>query len=290
MPWFFYAGMCALLLSGANLAEKHVLRKVHVIDFSASVALLNVIFSLPFLFFIDFKALNGFIILLISVVALISAAAFFLVNKGFRHLEVSTVAPLLALSPVSSSLLAFLILGEKVSPLQISGIVFMIIGSYILTTEPKKSLLDPFYLFLQSRYVHIVFLALFCYAVISIFDRTILHGFSVAIPAYIFFLNFFIALVFIPISGIFGVGFKGVLIGFREGGWRLVVASIFTVLYRLFEMQALVLAPVALVSGIKRTSSLFTTVIGGEMFHERNLSRKIVASLIIIAGTVLVVI
>lgn len=289
MPWFFYAGMCALLVSGANLVQKHVLRKVHVIDFSAAMALLNVLFSLPFLFFVDFKALNGFIIFLISVTALISAAAFFLVNKGFRHLEVSTVAPLLALSPASSSILAFLILGEKVSILQISGILFMIIGSYILTTEPKKSLLDPFYLFLKSRYVHVVFLSLFCYGIISIFDRSILHNFRVSIPSYIFFLNFFIALAFIPISGIFGVGYKGVIIGFREGGWKLFVASIFTVLYRLFEMKALVLAPVALVSGIKRTSSLFTTVIGGEIFHERNLGRKIVASIVIVAGTILVV-
>jgi len=289
MSWFFYAGMCALLVSGANLIEKHVLRKVHVIDFSASLALLNVVFSMPFLFFIDYQALNGFVLLLISVTALISAAAFFLVNKGFRHLEVSTVAPLLALSPGSTALLAFLVLGERINQAQILGIIFMIIGSYILTTEPKKSLLEPLHVFFKSRYVQTVILALICYSIASIFDRAILHNFRIAIPAYIFFVNFFIAIIFIPISGIFGVGFKGVALGFRHGGWRLVLASIFTVLYRLFEMKALILAPVAPVSGIKRTSSLFTTIIGGEIFHEHNLGRKIAASLIIIAGTVLLV-
>ncbi|MFH1589978.1 MAG: hypothetical protein ABIB43_05410 [archaeon] len=47
-------------------------------------------------------------------------------------------------------------------------------------------------------------------------------------------------------------------------------------------------AAISLIIPIKRTSSLFTTLIGGKLFHEKNLLIKILASIIMIWGVVFI--
>lgn len=160
MNWFIYAFLCALFLSASSVLEKRALRRVHAMDFAASLSIVQLICSVPFLFFFNFSELSGLLLLYIFISALFSAIAFFLVIKGTRHLEVSTVYPLLALSPGSTALLAFLVLGETLSRVQSLGIIFMVIGSYMLTIEPGKKILDPLKVFLQSRYIHLVLLSL----------------------------------------------------------------------------------------------------------------------------------
>ncbi len=288
MSWFLFAFLAAVFLSASSLMEKRVLQKVHSGDFSVSLAIFNFILSIPFVFFIDFSAIKGFELLLIFVAALLGAIAFFLVAKGIRHLEISTVAPLLSLSPGTTSLLAFFILGEALNIQQISGILLMMVGSYILTTREHKSLLEPFKIFSQSRYVHLVLLSLLFYSVAAIFDRAILSDFKVSISIYIFFSHIFIAILFILTGGVFGGGLKGIKEGFRVGGVNLFLVSLFTVTYRFFQMEALQIASVGLVSAVKRSSSFFTTLIGGELFHEHNLGRKITAAFVIVAGSLLI--
>jgi len=49
-------------------------------------------------------------------------------------------------------------------------------------------------------------------------------------------------------------------------------------------------AMIALIIPIKRTSTLFTTIFGGKLFHEKNLSVKILACIIMVWGTVFILI
>jgi len=289
MPWFVYAFMCAALLSAATLIEKRVLVKVHAIDYSASLAITSFVVSLPFLFFIDFSALSPSLLLLIFIASIFGALAFYLVAKGTRHLEISTVSPLLALSPGTTSLLAFFVLGEVLNWKNIAGIIFMVIGSYVLSMSSEKKLFEPLHLFARSHYIHFVLLSLILYSFGAILDRVIIHVFQVPIPVYLFFAHLFISILYIPIGFLFGGTFRGAMSAFKIAGPYIFLASIFTVGYRFFQMEALRLASVGLVSAIKRSSSFFITVIGGELFHEKNITRKAIASLVIIFGTLLIV-
>jgi len=284
MTWLTYAFASAVLLSASALIEKKILQRVHSIDFSAGLALSNFVFSIPFLFFIDWSLITRLTLSLIFITALLASFAFLLLTKGIRHLEISTVSPLLSLSPGSTAILAFIVLGETLSRLQIGGILLMIVGSYVLATHKEKSVLKPFQQFVSSRYIHFVLLSLLFYSMGAIFDRAILFNFHVALPVYIFFVHLFIALLFIPLASVYGNGLKGVVSGFKTSGPSIVLASLLTVGYRYFQMEALQLASVGLVSGVKRSSSFFTTLIGGELFHEHNLKRKLIASAIILLG------
>ncbi len=289
MLWVLFAFLCAILLSAAALLEKRVLTKVHAFDYSATLAFFSFLVSLPFLFVLDYSSINGLTLLLIFIASIFGALAFYLVAKGTRHLEISTVSPLLALSPGSTSLLAFFVLGETLDIQHVIGIVLMIVGSYVLAMDSQHNLGDPLRSFFRSRYVQFVLLSLILYSCGAILDRAIINVFKVPIVTYIFFAHFFISLLYIPIGFIFGGSFRGILQTIKVAGPYVLLASVFTVGYRFFQMQALALASVGLVSAIKRSSNFFTTLIGGELFHEKNLARKTVASLVIICGTLLIV-
>lgn len=289
MSWISYAFLCALLLSASSIIEKRVLTKVHSVDYSAALAVLNLIFTIPFFFLVDFSRVNGFLLLLMFTSGFLATASFFLVARGTRHLDISTVSPLLSLSPGATSILAFFVLGENLSLYQIIGIALMIVGSYFLTIDPSIGVLKSFRVFTRSYYVHIILLSLLFYSISGLFDRAILHSFSTAIPIYIFFLHFFIAVLFVCFAWYSGSGPKKILQAMRVGGPDIVFGSLFTVGFVFFQMKALQLASVGLVSAVKRSSSFFTTLIGGELFHERNLKRKLIASAVIIVGTIFIV-
>lgn len=290
MPWFVYALICATLLSAASLLEKRALNKVHTIDYSATIAVINVFVSLPVLFFIDFSKISALALLLILIASIFGALAFYLVAKGTKHLEISTVSPLLSLAPGTTSLLAFLTLGEVLDKTHIIGIILMMIGSYILSMEPQRGIFEPFRFFARSRYIHFVFLSLLLYSCGAIIDRIIVGVFDVPILVYIFFSNLFISIIYAPIGLIFGGSFRGILRTFQNVGPEVFSASILSVGSRYFEMQSLRIASVGLISAIKRSSSFFVTLVGGELFHEKNIYRKTLASLVIIFGAILIVV
>jgi len=78
--------------------------------------------------------------------------------------------------------------------------------------------------------------------------------------------------------------------GFRRH-WKLIMlAGILTFGYRLSQIYAVSLANVGLVINIKRLSVLFAVFFGRELFHENNLKRKILATIIMLIGTVFIAI
>ncbi len=289
MNWFIFALLAALFVSASALVEKKALKTVHSIDLSSTLAFSNLIFALPFLFFVDFSKVEFHSMVVIFGSGLVAAIAFYLVAKAIRHMEISTVAPLLALTPGTTSFFGFFILGERLDPQSIWGIVFMIIGSYILTLEPGKGIFSPIKMFAESKYIHFVLASLLFYSMGATLDRAILFDFEVPIANYMFFVHLFIGLLYVPALFFIGRGLGGIVQALKTEKKNIFFISAFTIIYRFFQMQALSLMFVGLVSAIKRSSSFFTTLIGGELFHEKHLGRKMLASLVIILGTVLIV-
>ena len=64
--------------------------------------------------------------------------------------------------------------------------------------------------------------------------------------------------------------------------------SIFTIGYRYTQIEAVKIAPVALVLTIKRTSVFFAVVFGGKLFSEQSLIKKTIATIIMLMGAYLI--
>src|SRR3989344_3749545 len=284
MPWYFYAFLTAIFVSFVYLVEKKVLSRVHSTSFSASLAILNFVFSLPFLFIIDFSKITRLSLAIIFISAFLAAFSFLFVAKALRKMEISTVSPILALNPGASALAALVILGERLSAQNILGIVLMIVGSYVLMVATNHGFKHHLQRFFGNKEAVLVIVSIIFYALGSVTDRFLVADLFIDPLAYLLFVHLFMAVVFMVIASGWGRGVKGIAEALHINGAEIVVISLGTIAYRYFQLVAFQTALVGLVSTIKRSSSFFTTIIGGELFHEKRVTQKATASLVIIIG------
>lgn len=289
MLWFVFALISAVATSIGSVIEKKTLMKEHAMEFSAVLALFTLILSLPFFLFVDYSRIALVPILIIFFASMLGAVAFLLIAKSVRHMELSAASPLLALGTGFTVVMAFIFLQENLDASHLFGIALLIFGSYILETKPHHNLLEPLRVFRKSKYIRYMLFALLLYGTTSVFDRILLYRYDMQVEAFIAFGHVFGALSFFAMLAIFHDGFKGIKHGMKKAGLWIFFMAIFVILSRFALAEAVKLTFVGLVSAIKRTSVFFSTLIGGELLHEKNLFRKSVAAVIMVIGAFLIV-
>ncbi len=285
MQWYVFAIFAAILTAVSTIVEKKTLLKEHAMEFSAVLAIFNFLIALVLLPYINFNFPIR-ILGLMYLASVFGSTAFLFIAKSVRHMEISLVSPLMTFSPAIVVLLAFFILGEKVTSLQLFGIILLIIGSYVLETEnhdTKKIFTKTF----KSNYFYYIFLALILYGFCSIFDKFILR--TISPLTYIPIVQFFIAINFLILICIFHNGLEGIKHGIKNAGKWIFFVAILVTSYRLFYAQAVSMTYISLVIPIKSMSAFFATLVGGKVFHEKNLAKRTLACIIMLAGAVLII-
>ncbi|PIZ52936.1 hypothetical protein COY26_03200 [Candidatus Woesearchaeota archaeon CG_4_10_14_0_2_um_filter_33_10] len=277
--------LSAVLTAASTIIEKKTLLKEHAMEFSTVLAIFNFLIALVLLPYINFNFPIR-ILCLMYLASVFGSTAFLFIAKSVRHMEISLVSPLMTFSPAIVVLLAFFILGEKVTSLQLFGITLLIIGSYVLETEnhsTKKIFTKTF----KSNYFYYILFGLILYAFCSIFDKFILR--AVSPLTYIPIVQFFIAVNFIILICVFHNGFEGIKHGIKNAGKWIFFVAILVTSYRLFYAQAVSMTYISLVIPIKRMSAFFATLIGGKVFHEKNLTQRVIACVIMLIGAFFVI-
>lgn len=285
--WLVYSLIAAVFTALSAIAGKKVLSKEHAMEFSTVLAIIIAILSIPLFFLIDYSKLELIPVLLILFTSILGALGFLLIAKSMRHMEISEVMPLLTLSPAITTFFAFIILDEIPTRLQTLGIIFLIAGAYVIETK-KTRLFDPIKLVKESKYIRYIAVALFIYSVAEVLDRIILSKYNMEVNTFIALTNIFLALHFTIMLAVYHDGFKGIKHGFKETGKTLLLVAICVLGYRYAQSAAIKIVNVGLVVATKRISVLLTVIIGGEIFHEKNIIKKSIASLIIIIGAILI--
>ncbi len=289
MEWYIFAGLCALFAGMSAIVEKKTLRKQHAMEFSTILAIFNFLVVLPLLVKADLYSISTNTYLLIFGVSILGSVAFLLVAKSLRHMEISQASPLLNFGPVFVAILAFIFLGETITAVQFAGIFLILAGSYILEIEHGfQGILDPLKKMTTSRHILYIFIALILYGFSSLGDKIILG--TIQPITYIIVVQFFIAVNFIVMISVFHDGIAGIKRGIKNAGKWILIVAILTSSYRLFQAQAVSMVFVSLVTPIKRTSTIFATIIGGEIFHDEDLTKKAIACIIMLLGAYFVII
>jgi len=285
MQWYIFAILTALLTAAAAIVEKKTLLKEHAMEFSTVLAVFNFFIVLVLLPYINFN-FSLKILAMIYTASVFATIAFLFVAKAVRHMDISIVSPLLSFSPAVVAVLAFFILGERITYLQLFGILLLILGSFVLEAEnhnTKKIFTKKF----KSNYFYYIILALILYGFCSILDKFILNNISPL--TYIPIVHFFIAINFIILICIFHNGFEGIKHGIKSAGKWIFIVAVLVTGYRLSQAQAISMTYVSLVIPIKRMSAFFATVVGGRVLHEKNLAKRTLACIIMLAGSFLVI-
>jgi len=169
------------------------------------------------------------------------------------------------------------------------GLLFVVVGVYLLEHSAGISVINNFRVMFKQKYFHYILIALVLYAVSSTIDRYVLAVLNVDVLAYLSVVQVLIAIFFTIMVWYFH-DLHDIKKGLRELWFPLLIIACLTVGYRYSQSFALTLAEgkVALVTAIKRSSTLLTTL-GGGFFHEKHLLRNFFAALVIVAGIVMVI-
>lgn len=298
MAWVGYALISAFAIALVGLLQKRTLQNEHTAEY---VMVFSAIKWL--MFFSYFRTTITWTVtetefIWLAVTGLASAAAFYFVTKSLRRTELSVVAPVLAIDPGLTVLLALLFLGETVHGLQLFGVALLLVGTYVLelrhyppgwwrdSTKHPARIFDPFLQLGRSPGGIFAILAVVSFSLANVVDRYILQ--SVTVQTY---LAYTLSIMTIFAIVVFVTGRRPVTLFRRH---RLTVMPILLaaglhLIASLTQLQAVSLTAVGLVISLKRLSSLIDVLLGGKFFHEHNLPQKVLASVIMLVGVYFVV-
>lgn len=290
MDWFSLAFLSATLSAVSTLLEKKTLFKTEALDFSFSVSIFNMLFSLPFFLWVDFSQVTLISVLIIYFKAILGALAFLCVMLAIKNMEISGALPLMVLTPGFVAFFAFMLLGESLSGGEISGMVLLLVGTYILESGKSKNILYPFKVFIESKFHNYIIYALLLFTVTSLLDKYLLRDHAMHPFAFMGFQQLFLAVNFFIIMFLRKKSFSKMFFIPDKNVFLLIISiAILTIGYRYTQIEALTLAPVALVLSVKRLSVFFVTLVGGKIFKEKNLTKKLIATAILIVGALLII-
>ena len=287
MDWYFFAIIAAIFFGLRMIVEKKTLFEEHALEMSTVLSIF--IFFLFFIFFdkVDFD-ISLDVVLLIFLASVFATFGFWFLAKGVRHMQVSVTSPLLNFSPAFVIILAYLFLGETLTVLQFSGVGLLIFGAYFLEVEhPFKQPLQPFIHLFKSKYTQYLFLSLILYSFVSILDKVILR--SINQFTYLFFIQFFIMINFIFLINILHDGFKGINHGIKSAGKWIFLLSLVFIIQRTAYLTAVSMVAVSLAFPLFRAGTLFSTLLGGKIFHDSHLVHRAIACVIMVVGAALIV-
>jgi drug/metabolite transporter (DMT)-like permease len=291
MTWFILAFASAVFSALSTLAEKKSLFSMDALDFSYIISVVTLVFSIPF--FIMAPAQQGITtsLIILFIKTALNAAAFLFVMLSIKNLELSEALPLLAISPALVAILAFFFIGDVLTIYEWSGIFLIVAGTYILELKmANPGIFAPFKTLIKTSKYGYVLGAVALFTITSLMDRILLKGYKLPPFTFMAYQQLFYGIVFLCVIL---YKRKSALVSFvslNKETWLLIlIVGVLTVAYRYTQIAAVKLAPVGLVLAVKRLSILIAIIIGGKLFNEQNLTRRILAAVIILAGISLLV-
>lgn len=293
MLWFLLSFSSAVFSALAALMQKKVLFDMDPLEFSLKVTGLSLIFSFMLLPWIDNMMPGREVIIIIAVKSVLGAFAFYNVMLAIQNLELSRALPLLAATPALVAITAFVIIGDRITLVEAGGLFLIFFGSYILELRKGDGILSPFRAVANSKAHIYIFTALFIFTATSVADKYILTSYKTEPKIFLLYQQFF-AFLFFALFWVFNQKRKGISQDSKRKSGSgittiIVILGLVTFMYRYTQIEAVKLAPVALVLSVKRLSVLFATVAGGKFYNENFKIRRTIAAALIVAGTIFLV-
>lgn len=209
----------------------------------------------------------------------LNAIAFYCYILAFRHSDASRVAPLMLFTPVLLVITSPLMLGQRIPLIGIIGVLCTVVGAFFLGPERGmwKRILSVRFL-VEDRGARYMLITATIWSVTSNLDKIGLD--SAPLLLWSASINTMIAL--------YSIAFLLMFDGIRQvrGSWRALVPGATNALGYILQMVALQNLYVPYVIAIKRLSALGTVIGGGVLFGEQNRDR-LIGTLIMLSGTIL---
>ncbi|QJA06344.1 EamA family transporter [Thermosulfurimonas marina] len=238
----------------------------------------------PYLYFtLEVLKKPAFLLTLAALLPL-EISALFLYMEAIRVSPLSLTLPLLAFTPAFLIGTGFLLLGERPSALGVAGILFVVLGSYLLhLPHLSEGPLAPLKGLLRERGSLLMLAVAALYAVTSALGKR-----AILLSSPLWFASFYFILLGLVVPLLLRIlSGQKILPLFRRRPLGFFLLGLSQALMVVCHMQAISLAPAAYMIAVKRTSILFGVFLGGAFLRERHFGIRFLASAVMVGGVFL---
>lgn len=283
--WFYYALITAFSQATSDAITKKTLQRAD----EYIVAWLRLLSSVPYLiialFIIEIpKTDSTFWTALISALPL-EVTAFILYIRALKESPLSLTIPFLAFTPVFLIFTSFLILGELPDKSGAAGVILITAGAYTLNLHMrKKGLFKPIKAIIKERGSLMMLIVSFIYSITSSIGKlAILHSSPTFFGAVYFLI---LTLAFTPVVMLKSRNnLSQIIKNYKFFG----LLGFFHSIMIITHMIAMSLTQVTYMIAVKRTSLLFSVGYGYLLFKEEKIRERLLGSILMIIGVVLIV-
>lgn len=288
MPWYYLA-----LISAFTVALADVFTKKGFAGYS-TYSLLLVRFGVPGMMLIPVSLYLGlpplqkeFWYYLLACIPL-ELMAMWLYITAIRDYPLHLTLPFLAFTPVFNIVTGYLFLDETVRLIGFTGIMLVVIGTYILNIDHlfnnPRDLLSPFKAILRIRGSVLMLIAAAIYSLTSVLSKgAMLYATPQTFGAFYFVVIGAAAIVFVLATRPRAVG--EVL---QRKKYMLLIGVSMSIMV-IAHFLAIAEVEVAYMISVKRSSLLFGILLGAWLFRDVNLRQHIPAAVIMLIGVILIV-
>ncbi len=284
MLWFIFSILAAYFESMKDVFSKKGLKNIDEYIVAWSFSLFGLPLLIPLLFFIEIPFLGPEFWRTLFIVSLLDLVAIIIYMKAIKHSDLSVTVPMIAFTPLFLLITSPIMLGEFPDIFGLLGIILIVLGSYVLNIkEKKKGYLVPFKALIKDNGPRLMLIVAFIWAITSNYHKIGILNSSVLF----WVISKQIAIVILMLPIILSRSRKN--IGkIKTNVKALAPIGLFSALTLIFQMTAISMTLVAYVISIKRTSTVMTVLFGYLIFKEKGVKERILGSIIMILGVVLI--
>jgi drug/metabolite transporter (DMT)-like permease len=281
--WFVLALLCALCWAAVDALCKRALGEHR----ARAVLGARWLYALPPLLatlsVVPLPALDADFWLVIGLAAPLEVWAMHLYLRAITVAPLSLTAPLLAWTPVFTTVVSAVALREVPNAAGVAGVLLVAAGSWLLYAREGCSALDPLLCLSRERGARLMFAVAIIFSVTSALGKFGLNHSSAAFfgPAYVAALAVCLALTAV----LRGEG-RALVAELRPNRWFFAIGAGVAAM-TLLHFAAVSLTHVAAVVAVKRSSLVVSVVLGRLFFGERGLARRLPGAAVMLFGVLL---
>lgn len=254
-------------------------RSLGVLPFLLPPLIYYIIVESKFVYFTFPFLLNTFLLLTLEVIATL----FYM--RGLQISPLSVSLPYLSFTPAFIILTGYLILDEKISTQGVIGVFLITIGGYLVhLPRIRRGLLGPIMGIWEERGSFYLLITALIYSVTSVLGK---RGVLLSDPLF-FALFYFSALSVITTVLLVLLGGKRTISPLFQKRSELLYVGGTQALMCLCHMWALSLVETAYMIALKRTSIIFSVLLGWLLFREGHVKLRLSAVLLMFLGILII--
>lgn len=292
--WVFFAIVSALFLGVYDIFKKNSLKSNAVLPVLLLSSLTGTIIFIPIILLSKFNP--GFTDSLLFVPeiswhqhgliflkSMIVAASWILSYYAMKHLPITIVSPIRSTGPMWTLLGALIIFAERLNSLQWIGISVSLVFFYMFTLAGSKEGIS----FRNNKWIYFIILGTLIGSASGLYDKYLIRQVNnMAVQAW-----FSVYLIPVILPFVYFIWYKRINNTTRfEWRWTIPLIGIsltiadFCYFYSLTDENSLI----AIVSSLRRSSVIFTFLVGAFIFKEKNIKRKLLLLLGMMVGIMVI--